>query len=601
MAIPVSGPQSAILDVLSDCVAILDASGVIVYTNQAWRVLASTVLTEANILVDGGNFLLRCEQASDPEGASFRELAHGIRSLLEKKQSSIVHDTAYMIHVGNRWMRAKLTGFDDGSASFVIIALEAISETRSTNERGGQLGILGRTLFQMSAAGMLLVDATGKAAESNDAFTEMFGRPARDFWDSGGIPSVRLTRKDGSPFPWDERPAIIALRTCKPVANVEMSIVFPNGDTRWLLVSAQPMLDAFDAPFGAVVMFINITQRKMAEEALRESEERFKSMIEAQTATMLLIDAETGEIIDANGPAMKFYGYRRDDLLKMNVNQINTLTPEAVLELMHKVATEGSAHYEARHRRADGQICDVEVYISTIVLRGRKINFQIIYDVTQRKLAEDQVMALLKQKEILLREVHHRIKNNMSVIKGIISLQGASVQDEAARRVLRDCDQRITTMMVLYDKLYRAVRVTALSAKQYFSPLLEEIMASFPERSRITVRDEIEDIELGPQQLSYLGIVLNELVTNAVRHAFPGGRRGTITVSCAAHEDGILFSVSDDGVGMHSGPDDPFTGGFGHGLVSMLAEQLEGMLSVQSGEGTRWVLTFPRWPASIPQ
>lgn len=214
-------------------------------------------------------------------------------------------------------------------------------------------------------------------------------------------------------------------------------------------------------------------------------------------------------------------------------------------------------------------------------------------DVTERKQAEERIRGLLVEKEILLRETHHRVKNNLGVIHGLLTLQANGQADDHARGVLLEAAGRVQSMMVLYDRLYRSPLVGSISLREYLPPLIVEIMAVFPDRPGVALRSEIEDTVLESGKLWPVGIILNELITNAMKYAFAGRSQGEITVKATREGGRVLLTVADDGVGMPAAPASGSPPGFGHHLVEMLVRQLQGTLVVATEGGTRFSIDFP--------
>ncbi len=214
-------------------------------------------------------------------------------------------------------------------------------------------------------------------------------------------------------------------------------------------------------------------------------------------------------------------------------------------------------------------------------------------DITRRKEAEISVQKLLREKEIILREVHHRVKNNMNVIHALLVLQAIEQTDPATAKILQDAAGRVQSMLVLYDRLYHAENLTAVSIKDYFPALIDEIDRIIPRAIPVSVEHDFADIVLGPKLLAPLGIILNELLTNAFKHAFIGRTRGRILAEAKTDGDQIVFRVRDDGQGLPPAISPDSAGGFGMQLVEMLVEQINGTLEISSNEGAQFVIHFP--------
>ncbi|MCX6560730.1 MAG: sensor histidine kinase [Candidatus Aminicenantes bacterium] len=219
-------------------------------------------------------------------------------------------------------------------------------------------------------------------------------------------------------------------------------------------------------------------------------------------------------------------------------------------------------------------------------------NRSLVQEVAGHQRAEDKIAALLREKEILLKEVHHRIKNNMSSMISLLSLQAAALKNSEAVAALREARGRMRSMAVLYDKLYRSENLREMSLRTYLPPLIDEIAAVFPNQSSVKIETRIDDIMLGVRALSPLGIIVNELLTNAMRHAFAGRDEGSIIVSASAKDGRVTLVIEDDGSGIPESVDLANPGGFGLQLVGLLTAQLDGTLRIERGKGTRFVLEF---------
>jgi PAS domain S-box-containing protein len=213
-------------------------------------------------------------------------------------------------------------------------------------------------------------------------------------------------------------------------------------------------------------------------------------------------------------------------------------------------------------------------------------------DITGRKQTEDKIKALLREKELLLKEVHHRIKNNMSAMMSLLSLQAAALKNPEAAEALRKARERMMAMAVLYDKLYRSENLREMSMKDYLPRLIDEIVGVSPNRGMVKVEKNVDDVVLGVEELSPLGIIVNELVTNAMKHAFTGKENGAIRVSATAKNNHVTLIVEDNGNGIPESVDMANSCGMGLQLVTMLAAQMDGTIRIDRRKGARFVLEF---------
>jgi PAS domain S-box-containing protein len=196
-------------------------------------------------------------------------------------------------------------------------------------------------------------------------------------------------RGDGSPRPPEEAPPLRALHGETISEEEEIVRTAATGELRHRLVSGAPVRDGDGAIIGSVCVVRDVTESKRAEQALRESEERFRGLFEGHTAAMLLIEPDSGQILDANAEAARFYGYSREQLQAMRIQQINQLSPEEVAAQRRKAVDRSMSEFVFPHRLAGGEVRFVEVYSSPVTIQGRLTLFSIIHDVTERKLAEE--------------------------------------------------------------------------------------------------------------------------------------------------------------------------------------------------------------------
>lgn len=212
--------------------------------------------------------------------------------------------------------------------------------------------------------------------------------------------------------------------------------------------------------------------------------------------------------------------------------------------------------------------------------------------IIQKKMVDAKVQSLLQEKELILKEVHHRIKNNMATISSLLSLQAGTMTDPSSITALQDAENRIRSMSLLYEKLYRSTGFIELSVKDYLSSLLDEVVDNFPNSDKIIIEKDLQNFMLDAEHLQPLGIIVNELLTNTMKHAFKDRKTGLIKVVSRNDNRHITITIKDDGVGM---PEyvtfDKFTG-FGLQLVQALSEQLKGTVRIERGNGTKFILEF---------
>jgi len=220
---------------------------------------------------------------------------------------------------------------------------------------------------------------------------------------------------------------------------------------------------------------------------------------------------------------------------------------------------------------------------------GRIYHF---HDVTSFRRAEDEIRGLLAEKELILKEAHHRVKNYMSTLIGLLSLQTSSLKEPSAIEALKEAQNRIHSMVLLYDKLYVSENFKAMSIAGYIPVLIDEIISNFPKSSEVTVEKHIDDFIIDAKKLQIIGIITNELITNIMKYAFTDQQSGKITVSITRENNRVTLCIEDNGAGMPESMDSGPSSGFGLRLVHMLAVQLKGNIRIDRRLGTVFTIDF---------
>ena len=369
-----------------------------------------------------------------------------------------------------------------------------------------------------------------------------------------------------------------------------------GGGARWVLWTVRAFFDGAGHVTHFQAVGTDITERQRAREALQEMKEHHEGIVQSMSDGVLLTDAE-GKITFLNPEFAALVGEAPEALL-------GGLWLDVVLPAQRAVAE------EADQRRARGQADRYELVLQRrdgtcrTVLVGGSARYEpatgaylgtlgIFTDITERQRAEAQIRRLLEEKELILKEAHHRMKNHMNTMSSLLSLQAQTLDDPKAVQALEDARGRLESMAVLYDKLYRCGAPRAMPLGNYLPELVRWVVGLFPLGSRVTVETEIDEVVLSPRILSTLGILVNELVSNAMKYAFSGRSDGVLRVT-ASHRDGrVELTVEDDGPGFPPALDPACPSGFGLRLVALLATQLEGTLAVRSGKGAHISLDFP--------
>jgi PAS domain S-box-containing protein len=337
-----------------------------------------------------------------------------------------------------------------------------------------------------------------------------------------------------------------------------------------------------------------INERKRSQKIVQESENKYRQMFENNTAIKLLIDPESGSIVDANQAAINYYGYERQKIIQMKITDINIFPPEKVIEEMRNAKLEMRKFFNFKHKLSSGQIRDVEVHSGPLISEGKNLLFSIIHDITERKQAEEQIQVSLKEKETLLHEIHHRVKNNMQVISSLLELQKNTIEDKQVKEVLMESQGRVHAMAIVHETLHNSDSLSKIDLQTFLSILTSSIFQTYSIKpNKVSLINEVESIPISINQASPLGLIINELISNSLKYAFSNDSNGVISVSMKKIDNELSLIVSDDGVGMPEDLDWRNSDTLGLKLIRSLVEsQLDGSIEMESINGTKFIINF---------
>ncbi len=337
----------------------------------------------------------------------------------------------------------------------------------------------------------------------------------------------------------------------------------------------------------------DLEQRQQVEAALREGEERYRNLFANNHAAMLIIDPQDGRIIDANPAACRYYGWARGELLQKNIHEINTLPPAQVQAEMALARSEQRRHFNFQHRLADGSIRDVEVFSGPISLQSRSLLYSIIHDVTERNRAQEQLKELVAQREWLVRDSYHRVKNNLMVIQALLDMQASEIQDDRLQEAFQASQSRIQAMLLIHEQLYQSPDLQQVNMASYLHRLIVDLFEVYRTHSiSIELVIDVPETFLEADQALACGLLLNELICNALKHAFTGREQGRLSVSMSRENGRYALQVSDDGGGLSEGLEQPGNNSLGMSIVWSQVHKLRGRLELDRTAGTSWKIVF---------
>lgn len=360
-------------------------------------------------------------------------------------------------------------------------------------------------------------------------------------------------------------------------------------------------------------------QEREKEQTLRESQALYHSFVEQMPAGVFRKDAG-GRYIFVNSIFCRLKGLEAEEILGKTPGELSqyestleTVRPSERAIGQRTLASQGDDDHRAimgtgrpierieQYAKPDGSVQYIQVEKSPVFSSsGEIVGTQgIQFDITERKREEEalirteaKITALLQEKELLLKETHHRVKNYLAVINSLLSLQANSQADASVRNALNGASLRVQSMVLLYDKLYRSKVEGELGVREYLSPLIDQIVAVYVGPKPIEKEVLIEDFSLNGNLLSSIGLMINELITNSIKHAFAGVDECRLTISASRSGDEVTMVYGDNGVGL---PDTTAAGkspGFGMQLIEMLVRQMRGSLAIDRAPGAKFTIKF---------
>lgn len=420
------------------------------------------------------------------------------------------------------------------------------------------------------------------------------------------------------------------IRNGKP-NSVDAKSIFAGHEV-WLSTSLFPIFDYNRKVKSVLGISRNISQMKRSEDALRQNEEKFRMLIE-QAADGFFIGDMKGNFIVVNSTACDMTGFSRKELLRMNMTRLfsknelsqkplrydlllkgETVVRERILtrkdkrkivvEMNTKRMSDGTYQSIVRNvserKRAEKILLKYQDEIERLVKQRtrelEKAYSNLKKENKERLKTEDFIKIQLKEKEILLKEIHHRVKNNMQVIISLLNLQATSINDTQMLELYRESQSRIKSMALIHEKLYQSKDLTHIDFPEYIGSLSDYLAQTYLTNScSVEISTKAQSIALEYDIVITLGLIINELVSNSLKYAFTDKDHGRIEISLKKISDKILqLCIADDGKGFPHDLDFRNVKSLGLQLVCSLTEQISGEISMSNKIGTKFCILFPQ-------
>ena len=502
---------------------------------------------------------------------------------------------------------------------YFVAVFEDITEKKKAEERSAFLS----AIVDSSRDGIIGKTLDGIITSWNPGAEKIYGYPAQDMI---GRP-VSCLVPPGHP---DDTAMILGkIHSGEPVIRYDTVRMTKEGRSIDVSLTVSPIRDGEGHLLGASTIVRDITEQKAAEKALRRSEETFRNYIENAPDGIFVADVR-GNYLMVNNAACELTGYSREELAGKNLSDLVYPDDRAIAaEHFRRVKEEGQVTGETRFVTRSGEvrywlvkavrmdeerllgfasdITDQKLMVSEIrslnaVLEQRveertealaSTNVALEEEIAQRTETEDQLRAALNEKTLLLREVHHRVKNNLQIIISLTNLQLRQVEDPHTKQIMAETQNRVRAMALVHEKLYRSENLSDIDLMEYIRYLSTQLFGYYGVDTRKVALEVSPGKVLVPISTAIpLGLIINELVSNSLKHAFPGGRHGALSVSASRERDTVTMDIRDTGIGMPEGFDWRSPGSLGLRLVLSLVNQLDGTIDLERGPGTAFHLAL---------
>lgn len=480
----------------------------------------------------------------------------------------------------------------EGEPLFVQSVVRDISERKKAEDTLKESREMYRTLVETSPDAVTATNLEGKITYVSHGTLQMYGFGSAE----------ELIGKNAFLFiaPEDhDRAAENLKKTLErgSIRDVEYTMIRKDGTQFIGELNASLIKNVKAEPKAFIAITRDITERKKAERGLSESEKKFRSVVENANDAIYVITP--GGFQYVNSAFERLTGYASSEVCEKTFDFYGIIHPDDIKmirdrEDARKKGREVPSRYEFRILAKNGTIKTVEPATVHIGEKGETKVMGILRDVTDRKHAEERIKASLREKDVLIREIHHRVKKNMQIISSLLRLQARSIGEPKMSELFKESQNRIRTMALIHEKLYQTEDLSSINFGQYIRSLTVHLFHTYKINPNvIRMKTDVADVFLDINRAIPCGLIINELVSNSLKHAFPDNKKGEIRIRLAVHsKKKIRLIVSDNGVGLPKNINlsEPET--LGLQLVSDLVKQIEGTIRLERAKGTVFHISF---------
>jgi PAS domain S-box-containing protein len=439
----------------------------------------------------------------------------------------------------------------------------------------------------------------------NDYRIRLMNRAAREqmtYEEEEGITCHKASHHNDTPCVGAEHPCPLEkVRETGHEVTVLHQHYTKEGEKRYIEILASPLWGADGSFDGIIETNRDITDRVNAEKELLESREFFKNIVELTNAIHWEFDLAANKFIYVSPQSESILGYPPDDWTDFEfwANRIHPDDREWVTEYCRQQTEKLLGHeFVYRMISKEGSVVWLHDIVHVIAENQKPVSLNgIMFDVSRTKEDEEKIRRSLLEKETLIKEIHHRVKNNLAVIQSLLKLQAIHIKDEETKGLFNESQNRVQSMSMIHERLFKTDDLSTINFGEYIRSLAAQLFQSYRiDPSLVKLIIDVPDLGVDVNTMIPCGLILNELVSNACKYAFPDDREGELGIMLDKRDDEYSLTVMDNGIGLPEGLDIYSTESLGMQIVTSLVKQINGKLDVDKEGGTKFRILFREKP-----
>ncbi|MCI5144008.1 MAG: PAS domain S-box protein [Candidatus Electrothrix sp. AR3] len=377
---------------------------------------------------------------------------------------------------------------------------------------------------------------------------------------------------------------------CDKPFSIEYPLRNADGSRRWVFDRGRVIMDNEQDRYVDGII-IDITEKKAIEKALQEASVLKERVIAASPIGLAIYD-QKGQCMVVNNAMTQITDTRTEKLLGQNYNEIEHWQESGVIEVASRsLAQQKSCRHEGHMTTSKGRDVIISYVFTPFQVHNEQRLLLMMDDISERHNSEEKLKSALNEKETLLKEIHHRVKNNMQIVVSLMFLQAQHIENKEALTALLESQGRIKSMGLVHEILYQSDDLSKVSFKEYIETLIHSLRESY-KKNEISIQIKVEGIELPVDAAIPCGLILNELLSNSFKHAFKNGQAGSLKISFVQKNNAYRLSVKDNGCGLPDNYDWQSSPSLGFNLIRTLSAQLDAQLEFKNDNGLHCHLFF---------